>query len=195
MTKNKIDLRISIIAALILIVALSRLIPIYNFSPLGALGLFGAAYFKKKWQVFLIPIAAIWLSDLLVNNILYASYYSSFTWFYDGFYWQYGSYLLIALVGLFIFKKVNTTRVVVGALTATVLFFVVSNFGSWASSPLYPKSFAGLMAAFAAGIPFIKGTLLGNLVYSGVLFGSFALLQKKFPVLRFTKQETISASL
>ena len=143
----------------------------------------------------MIPIAAIWLSDLFVNNILYASYYSSFTWFYDGFYWQYGSYLLIALVGLFIFKKVNTTRVVVGALTATVLFFVVSNFGSWASSPLYPKSFAGLMAAFAAGIPFIKGTLLGNLVYSGVLFGSFALLQKKFPVLRFTKQETISASL
>jgi hypothetical protein len=195
MTKNKIDLRISIIAALILIVALSRLIPIYNFSPLGALGLFGAAYFKRKWQVFLIPIAAIWISDLLVNNILYASYYSSFTWFYDGFYWQYGSYLLIALVGLFIFKKVNTTRVIVGTLTATVLFFFVSNFGSWITSPLYPKNIGGLMACLAAGIPFIKGTLLGNLIYSGVLFGSFALLQRKFPVLRFTKQETLSTSL
>jgi hypothetical protein len=195
MTKNKIDLRISVIVALILIVALSRLTPIYNFSPLGALGLFGAAYFKRKWQVFLIPIAAIWISDVLVNNVLYSSYYSSFTWVYDGFYWQYGSYLLIALVGLFIFKKVNATRVLAGALSATVLFFFVSNFGSWASSPLYPKSFAGLMSAFAAGIPFIKGTLLGNLIYSGVLFGSFALLQRKFPVLRFAKQETVSVTL
>jgi hypothetical protein len=195
MIKNKIDLRISIIVALILIVALSRLIPIYNFSPLGAIGLFGAAYFKKKWQVFLIPIVAIWLSDVLVNNILYASYYSSFTWFYEGFYWQYGSYFLISLFGLYLFKKVNTTRVIVGALTATVLFFFVSNFGSWVSSPLYPKTIGGLITCLAAGIPFIKGTLLGNLIYSGVLFGSFALLQKKFPVLHFTKQETVSPSL
>src|SRR5690606_20233323 len=164
MTKNKIDLRISIIAALILIVALSRLIPIYNFSPLGALGLFGAAYFKRKWQVFLIPIAAIWISDLLVNNILYASYYPSFTWFYDGFYWQYGSYLLIALVGLLLFKRVNVSRVAIGALAATALFFFVSNFGAWVSSPLYPKTWGGLVTCLAAGIPFIKGTLLGNVL-------------------------------
>lgn len=196
MTKNKIDLRISVIAALILIVALSRLIPaMHNFSPLGALGLFGAAFFKRKSLAFIIPIAAIWLSDVLVNNILYASYYPSFTWFYDGFYWQYGSYLLIALIGLFIFKKVNTGRVVVGALAATALFFLVSNFGAWVSSPLYPKTLPGLMTCYAAGIPFIKGTLLGNLLYSGVLFGSFVLLQKKFPVLQYTKKEIVSASL
>lgn len=189
MTKNKIDLRISVIVGLIFIVALSRLIPMYNFSPLGALGLFGAAYFKRKWQIFIIPIAAIFLSDVLVNNILYASYYPSFTWFYDGFYWQYGSYLLIALVGIYLFKKVTVSRVISGALIATVLFFFVSNFGSWVTSPLYPKTIGGLMTALAAGIPFIKGTLLGNLVFSGVLFGSFALLQKKFSTLRSVKVE------
>lgn len=195
MTKTKIDLRISVIAALILIVAFSRLIPtMNNFSPLGALGLFGAAYFKRKSLAFIIPIAAIWLSDLLVNNILYASYYPSFTWFYDGFYWQYGSYLLIALVGLLLFKKVNIGRIAIGALAATVLFFFVSNFGAWISSPLYPKTLGGLATCLAAGIPFIKGTLLGNLIYSGVLFGSFTILQHKFPVLQFAKQEPLPTS-
>lgn len=192
---NKISLRISVIAALIFVVALSRLIPVmHNFSPLGALGLFGAAFFKRKSLAFIIPIAAIWISDVLVNNILYASYYPSFTWFYDGFYWQYGSYLVIVLMALFLFKKVNTSRVVIGALAATALFFLISNFGAWVSSPLYPKTLSGLMTSYAAGIPFIKGTLFGNLVYSGILFGSFVLLQKKFPVLRFTKQETVIAS-
>lgn len=184
MTNTKINLRIGVIASLIFIIALSRLIPVmHNFSALGALGLFGAAFFKRKSLAFIIPIAAIWISDVLVNNILYSSYYPTFTWFYDGFYWQYGSYLLIAGLGLLLFKKVNVARVLIGALGATAIFFLVTNFGSWASSPMYPKTIAGLMSSYAAGIPFIKGTLLGNLVYSGVLFGSFALLQKRFPVL------------
>lgn len=185
MKNNKINLRIGVIASLIFIVALSRLFPVmHNFSALGALGLFGAAFFKRKSLAFMIPIAAIWLSDVLVNNILYSSYYPSFTWFYDGFYWQYGSYLLIAGLGLLLFKKVNITRVAIGVLGATAIFFLISNFGSWASSPMYPKTIAGLMSSYAAGIPFIKGTLLGNLVYSTILFGSFALLQKRFTALQ-----------
>jgi hypothetical protein len=44
------------------------------------------------------------------------------------------------------------------------------------------------MACYAAGIPFLQGTLLGDLFYSGVLFGAFALVQKQFPVLRIQRQ-------
>ena len=184
MTKNKIDLRVSVIAALILVVALSRLIPsMHNFSPLGALGLFGAAFFKRKSLAFIIPIVSIWISDVLVNNILYASYYPSFTWFYEGFYWQYGSYLLIVLMALFLFKKVNTSRVVVGALTATVIFFLISNFGAWVTSPLYPKTFSGLMTSYVAGIPFLNNGLVGDLLYSTVFFGGFYLVTKRYPSL------------
>jgi hypothetical protein len=190
MTEQKINLRFLVLTTLILLCAFSRIIPhMPNFSPLGAIGLFGAAHFSKKWQAFLIPIAATWLSDLFINNVIYAQYYPNFTWFYEGFYWQYGSYLLIALAGLLIFNKVNTKTVLGGALASTTIFFLISNFGCWIGSTTYLQNFGGLMTCYAAGIPFLKGTLLGDLFYSCVLFGTFALAQYKFPVLRLANVE------
>lgn len=184
-SENKLNLRFGVLAFLILLAAFSRLIPhMPNFSPLAVIGLFGAAHFTKKWQAFLIPIAATWLSDLFINNVTYAQYYLKFTWFYEGFYWQYGSYLLIALVGIFIFRKINTQRVVVGALASALIFFLVSNFGVWASGTMYPLTLEGLLTCYTKGIPFLKGTLFGDLFYSAVLFGSFALAQNQFPVLQ-----------
>ena len=185
MDNRKITLRFGILCLIILMVAFSRLIPhMPNFSPLGAIGLFGAAYFTKKWQVFLIPISATWLSDLVINNVVYAQYYPEFTWFYQGFYWQYGSYLLIALLGFFLFKKVNTSRVVAGALGSTLIFYLVSNFGVWASGTMYPQNFGGLVTCYTAGIPFIKGTFLGDLFFSAMMFGAFSFAQKRFPFLQ-----------
>lgn len=180
---HKLSIKAGILTLIILLTAFSRIIPhMPNFSPLGAIGLFGAAHFNKKWQAFLIPIAATWLSDLFINNIIYAQYYPTFTWFYEGFYWQYGSYLLITLLGIFILKKVTPQRVIAGALCSTAIFFLITNFACW---PAYPQTFEGLMQCYAAGIPYLKGTLLGDLFYSGVLFGSFALAQKRFYVLNF----------
>lgn len=183
--KQSINLRFSVLTLLIVLAAFSRITPhMPNFSPLGAIGLFGAAYFAKKWQAFLIPTATTWLSDLFINNLIYAQYYPEFTWFYKGFYWQYGSYLFITLAGIFILQKTNPQRVFAGALTSTTIFFLVSNFGVWADGTMYPKTFEGLMTCYAAGIPFLKGTFFGDLFYSGVLFGVFAMAQKQFPVLK-----------
>jgi hypothetical protein len=188
MSHQKFNLRFALIVCLILLAAASRLIPhMPNFSPLAAIGLFGAAYFQKKWQVFLLPIAATFLSDLFINNVTYGAYNSSFVWFYSGFYWQYGSYLIITLVSFFIFKKVNTQRVLGGALAASAIFFFISNFGSWLGNPTYAQNFTGLLTCYAAGVPFLKGTLLGNLCYSSVLFGLFVLAQKRFTALRLVK--------
>jgi hypothetical protein len=193
MEQKKINLRFSVLVLMILLAAFSRIIPhIPNFSPLGAIGLFGAAYFVKKWQAFLIPIAATWLSDLFINNVIYAQYYPQFTWFYEGFYWQYGSYLLITLAGIFILKKINPQRVIAGALTSTAIFFLVSNFGCWIGNTSYAQDLGGLMTCYVAGIPFLKGTLLGDLFYSGVLFGAFTFATYKFPVLRKVSLETRS---
>ena len=89
---KKIDIRFGVLVAIILVAAFSRMIPHpFNFSPLGAIGLFGAAHFSKKWQALIIPVAAAFLSDIFINNVIYAAYYPSFTWFAEGFYWQYGS--------------------------------------------------------------------------------------------------------
>lgn len=184
MNTQKINLRFLVLVLLIVVAAFSRLVPhMPNFSPLGAIGLFGAAHFSKKWQAILIPLAATWLSDLFINNVIYAQYYPQFTWLSTGFYWQYGSYVLITLAGLVILKTVNTKTVLTGALASTGIFFLVSNFGCWPGSS-YPQNFGGLMQCYAAGIPFLKGTMLGDLFYSTVLFGGFAWVQKQFPVLQ-----------
>ncbi|MDW8273175.1 MAG: DUF6580 family putative transport protein [Chitinophagales bacterium] len=189
--RETINLRFGLLALLIFVAAFSRILPhMPNFSPLGAIGLFGAAYFTRRWQAFLVPILATWLSDLYINNVIYNEYYPNFTWFYEGFYWQYGSYVLITLCGIFIFKKVSPLRVLVGALAATVIFFIVSNFGCWLGSSMYPQNMQGLMMCYVAGLPFLKGTLLGNLFYSMVLFGLFWLAQIVLPQLRLQKSAT-----
>jgi hypothetical protein len=185
METKKIKLRFGILSGMILLAAFSRMIPhMPNFTPMAAIGLFGAAYLSKKWQAFLIPIAATLLSDLFINTVVYRNFYSSFTLINNGFLWQYGSYFLIILTGFFIFNKVTTTRVITGALSSAVIFYIISNFGSFIISPVYPSNLNGLISCYIAGIPFIGGTILGNLFYSGVLFGSFAFLEQRFPVLR-----------
>jgi hypothetical protein len=184
-TLSKINLRFGVVVGLIVIAAFSRMIPhMPNFSPLGAIGLFGAAYFSKKWQAFLIPLAAIWLSDLFISNVLYGQYHPDFVWLYDGFYWQYGSYVLITLAGFFIFKKLSVQRILAGSLLSTAIFFLVTNFGCFPNNPIYSQNLSGLLTCFAAGIPFINGTFLGDLFYSGLLFGTLAILQQRFTALK-----------
>ena len=188
MNSNKISLKTITLVGLIILAAFSRIIPhMPNFSPLGAIGVFGVAHFSKKWLGVLIPITATWLSDLFINNVVYAKYTTSFVWFYDGFYWQYGSYILIAIAAIFIVKKVNVQNVFAGALASTAIFFLVSNFGVWISSTSYPQTFSGLMTCYGAGIPFIKGTILGDLFYATVLFGGYAFAQYKVPALAVAK--------
>jgi hypothetical protein len=61
---------------------------------------------------------------------------------------------------------------------------MVTNFGAWLSDPTYPKTFAGLVAAYVAGVPFFQWTVLGTLFYAALLFGGFELLRRRVPALR-----------
>ena len=182
--KQQLNLRFAVLTAFLLLAAFSRIIPHpYNFFPLAIMGLFGAAYFTKKWQAILLPLAATWLSDVFINNVVYAQYYPEFTWFYSGFYWVYGSYAVITILGFALFNTVNLQRILSGSILATSLFFLITNFGSFIGNPMYPQSFEGLMMSYAAGIPFLQNNFLGDLFYSAVLFGGFALAGKslQFP--------------
>ena len=185
MKNQKIDIRFGILSLLILLSALSRLIPHPpNFAPIGAMALFGAAYFSKKYIALIIPIIAMWLSDMVLNNVVYGQYFDHFVWFYQGFYWTYGAFILISLIGFLLLKKVKVQTVLVGSLSSSILFFLVSNFGVWFSGNMYPKDLNGLMTCYAAAIPFFKNTLMGDLVYCGILFGSFEFAQYKIPALK-----------
>ena len=184
---GKINLRLSIISIIVLAAAFSRLLPHpYNFTPIGAMGLFGAAHLSRKYLAFLIPFLAMWASDLALNNIIYARLYpefygDSFVWF--GNLWVYASFAAIVVLGLALLRRVKATNLLAASLLASVLFFLATNFGSWLAAPQYPKTAAGLMAAYGAGIPFFWNTLLGDLFYAGVLFGGYEWLQRRFLVL------------
>lgn len=180
MAKNKIILRrFGVITLFILLAALSRLIPHpANFAPIGAMALFGAAYYSRYIWAFIIPIVSMWISDLILNNVVYVQYFDNFVWF------TYGAFILIALMGIFTLQKVKVPNLLFSALGASVIFFLVSNFGVWFAGTMYPKDFGGLMACYTAGIPFFKNTVMGDLFYVAVLFGAFELSARRFPVLK-----------
>jgi hypothetical protein len=165
---------IFIISGLILVAALSRLLPhAPNFTPVGATALFGAAYFTEKYWALIIPFIALWVSDLILNNIVYAEYYEGFVWFTSGFAWIIGAFALITLFGMGFLKKIKPMNLLASSLVASALFFLITNFGVWMSGVMYPKTGAGLMATYAAGVPFFWNTLAGDLFYVSVLFGVY----------------------
>lgn len=182
---KKQNIRLITLAAIIFAAAFSRIIPhIPNFSPMEAITLFAAAHFTRKWQAFVIPFSAMWLSSLFVDNVIYGSYQRSFVWVYPGFHWQYLGYFLIAVMGLAVFKnRVSPVRAASSGLAAGAIFFLVSNFGVWLADGLYPMTGEGLFQCYAAAIPFYRGTLLGDLFYVPLLFGGFHLLQLRFSAL------------
>ncbi len=148
-----------------------------NFAPIDATALFAGAYFGRKWIAFLLPLLSVWFSDLYVNYI----YYHHLVLFYPGFYWQYGFYVLAVLFGSNFLTKKLMLRVPMGAVLVSIAFFLVSNFGVWISYTTYPHTISGLILCYEAGIPYFRSTLLSDLAYSGVLFGTLALIKVNAP--------------
>jgi hypothetical protein len=172
-----------VLAALIFVAALSRLLPHPpNFSPVEAIALFGGAYFASRAWALAVPLLALLASDLVMGAVVGASYAS-----YIGgisFWSVYACIALSTLLGFGLRGRVGGARVLGYSLAGSVLFFLVTNFGAWLGSPIYPQSGAGLVAAYAAGIPFFQWTVLGTLAYAAILFGGFALLRRQLPALR-----------
>ena len=172
-----------VLVAFILVAALTRVLPHPpNFSPVVAIALFGGACFGSRQWAFIVPLAAMLVSDLVlasINGGLYASWFSGF-----GIWLGYGCVALVTALGLGLRGKVDGLRVLGYALGGSVLFFLVSNFGAWLADPMYPKTVGGLGMAYTAGIPFFQWTVLGTLFYSALLFGGFALLRRRLPALQ-----------
>jgi len=87
-------------------------------------------------------------------------------------------------MGFLLQKNRSALRVAGAAFISSILFFVFTNFGVWAFGSLYPKTVEGLIACYVAAIPFFQNTLLGDALYTAVLFGGFALAETRFPALR-----------
>lgn len=174
-------IRFVVLVGMILAAAASRLIPHPpNFAPIGALALFGGACFTSKRVAFLVPLAAMLVSDLaigLLSGDLSLGLHGLIPVVY-------GSFALIVCLGFWLRRRRNAVPVAGAALASSATFFVLTNFGVWALGSWYPKTWDGLVACYVAAIPFFHNTLMGDAVYVTVLFGGLALAEKGWPVLR-----------
>lgn len=167
--------RLAAILSAILIAAAFRLVPHPpNFSPIGAMALFGGAYFGRRALAFVAPLGALLLSDAIIG-------------FHAGMPFVYGSVVLIALIGWAVARRITLVSVAAAAVVSSVLFFAVTNFGVWLTSGMYAPTLSGLAACYVSAIPFFQNTLAGDLVFSALLFGGFALLERRVPMLRATE--------
>jgi len=169
------------ISALVLVCMLSRILPHpSNFSPLAAIALFSAAYFKRNYWSYIIPFVALWLSDLFLNNVvykqMYPDLYTSFVWFSGA--GNYLGFFFIALMGMWSLNKINVPRIAGSSIAASVIFFIVSNLSVWAEGMMYPKTVDGLATCYTMAIPFFWNTLLGDLFYCTVIFGLYFLYER-----------------
>jgi hypothetical protein len=162
------------VAAVILAAALARLLPHPpNVTPIAAMALFGGAFGAGLLPALLLPLAAMAASDVLMALIGHV----------DGGWhptlpFVYASILATVVIGRLVGRRLTAFSIAGGAVAASLLFFVVTNFGTWLVGGIYPLTAEGLSACFVAALPFLRLTLLGDLFYSGLLFGGFALAER-----------------
>ncbi|PIR06506.1 MAG: hypothetical protein COV55_03115 [Candidatus Komeilibacteria bacterium CG11_big_fil_rev_8_21_14_0_20_36_20] len=160
------------------VVLVARFLPHWpNFSPLASVILFSGVYAKNK-KYIILPFIALLFSD-----------------FFIGFYhWGimlsvYGSFAIIALFGLTLKKHKNIVNTISASLGSALFFFCLTNLAVWFFGNWYTHDFAGLTLSYTLAIPFFKNTIMSNLLYTGLLFGSYETLRHliKNPSLLFNK--------
>lgn len=160
------------ILALVVLAAVLRVsgnLP-YNFSPVAAIALFGGAMLSNRALGFVVPLAIMVISDIFIG-------------FHSSMFAVYAALIGVVLIGQLVRKKTTMLRALGGALAGSVLFFLITNAASWLVLPEYTKDVSGLINSYVAGVPFFRGTLMGDLFFTTIFFGSYKLAEYRFPSL------------
>ena len=162
--------RTGLIVGLVALAAFSRLIPHPpNLAAVGAVGLFAGASLGSRRASLLVPLAAMFLSDLVL-----------------GLSWMsfviYAAMSIYVVAGWWAGDQIRPGRLVGASLFGSTSFFLITNFACWWS--MYDHSLSGLATCYFAAIPFFQNTLLGDLAFGGVLFTTLKLAEIKLPGVR-----------
>jgi hypothetical protein len=175
--------RLITLGAIIALAALSRLLPhLPNVTPIAAMALFGGVYLRDRKVAFVLPIAAMFLSDLVLGFTIYGR-----TLFVS----QPVVYLCMlatVVIGKLIQNRKSWVNITVATLASSLMFYFVTNFAVWAFDSLYPKTWDGLIACYTAAIPFFRNSLIGDVFFAAVLFGGFAVLERFWVSLREARE-------
>lgn len=159
---------------------LLRLVPhLPNFAPITALALFGGTNLGKRFAIF-VPFSVIALSDYLLlyinpfGGLDFSRIHPITGMFHSTTIYVWGSFVISGLIGIWLQKHKRPAFVIVASLLASLQFFLLTNFGVWAGG-MYSRGMDGLMQSYIMGLPFFRWTLLGDLFYTVMFFGTFEL--------------------
>ncbi len=172
--------KVAVSILLIVLTAATRFLPhgISNVTPIAGMALFGAAFFKRSWVGLAFPLAALWVTDLILNNTILRQFYpeTGFIWYTS--LWVALGFLAIWCIGKLNLKSITPLRLLSSSLMGSVAFFLISNLSTFFETTLYTKNVAGLLTCYAAGIPFFRNELLGDLAFTAVIFGAYYMITK-----------------
>jgi hypothetical protein len=176
MKQNKVLIAL---ALLVIAGAVYRIIPgrPLGFAPQIAMAIFGGAALSNKRWAFALPLFSMLISDALFQA-LYMANLTDMQGFYPG---QGVNYLLFAglsLIGIAM-RRINITNIAAASIAGPVLYFLASNFATWAGHGGYnlPMTGAGLFQTYVLALPFFYGSLAATLTFSTLLFGAWYALK------------------
>ena len=153
----------SLAMGLILLGVVARLVPHpWNATPVMAIALFAGTYLSKRWAVIL-PLAIVASTDFILG--WHATV--PFTW---------GAFALTGMLAWWVRARPGPWRILGGAAAGSSLFFLLTNFGVWLTGELYPRTTDGLWQCYVAAVPFFRGTLAGDLIFTTAFFVGYAAL-------------------
>ena len=159
-------------SALLALGIISRLIiHLPNFTPVIAVALFSGCVLKRN-QAFLYPLVLMAITDVFLGA-------------HETILFTYGSIVLIIGMGLLMKNRMNLKNIIVASLFADILFFVITNFGVWVATNIYPHTWDGLVECFIMALPFFQNSLLSTFIYAFLLFGSYEYLTVRLKGTRF----------
>ncbi|NML19510.1 hypothetical protein HHL16_01430 [Pseudoflavitalea sp. G-6-1-2] len=190
MSLKQFNPRNAVLLVFIVLVALLRIFltseapmsALSTFTPLGAMALFGGAYFNNRIKSVLFPVLTLWVSDIILNRFVY---YNEWRFFYEGFYWTYGSYALMAIASKYIIRRATVGNIIIASVAATLIHWIGTSPGCFMiENSMYPKTWAGYFTSLVAAIPYERNFLVGTLAYGGLMFTTFEWLQRRYHSLK-----------
>lgn len=165
-TKKNLLLSVALVAFMVAMRLLTHFTThAWNVAPVAAGALLAGAVMPRKWAVG-VPLVGMLLADSIIG---FYHLQVMFT--------VYACFAASGLLGSWL-KDMKPTKILGASLASSTLFFLVTNFAVWATADWYEKSWRGLALCYTLAIPFFRNTMLGDLMFTGVLFGVWALVRQ-----------------
>jgi hypothetical protein len=184
MSIQKLNTRTVVLVLMIVLAAAERLLSykfpyiLSNFTPVGAIALFGGAYFSDKWKAYAVVLLTLYASDILIDHL----YTSKWLFWYGNAIWTYLVFAAMVFIGSLI-KTVNVANVGIASLISVAIHWLVMDL-PWLYGPMYPHTLAGYGQSLGAAIPFERNMVLGDIVFCAILFGGFELARRRYTALQ-----------